>query len=552
MKAWSAMRHLLGEATDLPDLLQRAVDSDPDCRRHARFGLRERLVDRAHYTSAAPRVVQELISEVLAPETPDIAGLLELLAEIAAADADRLAWQPADGPPDDRNGREVWSALDLRSIELGELAVHADPTVRAQAMRLISLAVPDAPLPEHDDDPAVEATLALAHARRGTALSDLRPLSRLLADLWREPPTGALLDTVASALDTDLDPQRFPWAGGDLDACIEALVLRNAEPADVAAVFARAIVGAPDHPRVAERSRRVATHGFPDPIDARTPALDAHRRAWADAILVPGRPHALPGLPSRAIDARRVLGLDPKGPLEAETDEGPLWAVLSGVPSAALLEQLSAIGGLPAALQRDALIETLFGGHDLEPAPADALEPFLDQDPAWAVALLERIARTPPARRPWGRGSPPHANVARLALAHHGIPLPDGAPPIAFADAATRVHRVLQALAPEGREAALLGWMTDPDRPDFQEAEVLEAVLPHLADHARLVGPVLHAGAALLARVHRSPDVERILVAAWAWCAQRDADATNAWQARLSNEEQTRLAQAVEAVAPTS
>ncbi len=551
MKAWASVRHLLGEATDLPGLLEAACGPDPEARRHARFGLRERLVSRGVYTTAAPRVVQELLGEVIHPETPEPAGLLGLLAEIGAAEVDRLAWSAAEGPPTDAAGAEVWAALDLRSIELAELATHDDPSVRAHAMQLISLAVPDAALPDAESDPAVEATLAIAHARRGSNFEAAGSLAQLLMRIWDAPPDSDVLQQLAPLLDPAPDPERFVWAGGELDVAVEALLSRHTDgDAGIASVFARAVAHAPDSPRASERARRVAENGFSEPIDPLAPELSSAQRDWADAILIPGRPAMLPGLPSRAIDARRLLGLDPPGPLEASTPDGPVWQVLSGVPAAQLATVVEGLS-LPADLRCAVLIETLFGGHDLERAPADALTSFMELDAAWATNLLARIDATPLALRPWGRSTPPHANVARLTLAHHGIDPPD-APPIAFGDRPERVHRVLQTLGSDARHDALHGFLTDPARPDFQEAEVLDAVLPHLDTHRSLVPEVLNAVAALLARVHRSPEVERTLVAAWAWCAKHDVDATNAWRDRLSNEEQTRLTQAVEQVSPGS
>ena len=543
MRAWTAVRHLLGDATDLPGFLERACASDPDVRRHARFGLRERLVSTGVYTTAAPRLVQELLSEVLDPETPDLAGLLDLLAEIAAADTSRLAFHPHDAAPEDPQGAEVWSVLDLRSIELSWLTQHDDPAVRAHAMRLISLAVPDAPLPDQEPDPAVEATLALAHARRGTPFTPVGALAALILDFWHSDPTPERATEAAAVLVPAPDPSRFVWADGDLDAALIALLARHAARDAIATVFAHALTVHPDDPRHPAWTRAVAEYGFPDPLDP--DALTAAQRLWAEAVLHPDRPTPLPGLPSRSIDARRLLGLAPPGPLEAETPEGPVWTVLSGVPAAELAHRLTP---LPRPLQVAALVETLFGGHDLEVVPADALEDFL-LDPDWAADLLTRIRTCPVALRPWGRGTPAHANVARLALAAQNLPAPEH-PRVSFTDRPARVDRTLQTLDPAEREATLLAFLTDPDRADFQEAAVLDALLPHLENHAVLVPDVLNAIAALLDRVHRAPDVERVLVAAWVWCAKHDVPTTNEWRARLSVEEQAQLATAVEQVSP--
>ncbi|MCB9677095.1 MAG: hypothetical protein H6737_18405 [Alphaproteobacteria bacterium] len=544
MKAWSALRHRLGEATDLPDLIEKARHPDPEVRKHARYGLAERLIGRGSWPSAAPRAVSELVVDAVFPDTPDRAGLVELLARIAGADAPRVLFKPLD--PTDASGRGVLEALDTRSPEIEELTTHEDPNLRVHAMRLVSLAVPAAALPETDDDPDVEAALAIARARRGEPMSPKseRALSIHEAFDHRQVNESALADV----LGWTPDPRKFPWAGSDIDAFVRKLLsIKHDDRLLCATVFSIAVERFPDHPRYFERVQIVGAEGFPVAVES-LEELSIDQETWLKRCLarpLPRNTLQVAGIPERYEDARRFLGLDPPGLLETTTPEGPVWQVIERDEDG---ERLKA---LPLSLGDKVRLAglTVFRPYWIEPIAPDALAALagelpVDEAAAWATAFLAQLESIPHDERPWeSHRHPAHANVALLQLHRAKKPVP--AASIAFEDSATRVGAVLSALGPEQRSAALRAHIEDPDREDFQEARILAEVLPHLAADASLAEPVLRCLAGLLQQVHHGDEDKEIVRGALAWAEKHDAARTAAWREQLSDEESERLGDAL-------
>ncbi|MEZ4322664.1 MAG: hypothetical protein R3F61_34675 [Myxococcota bacterium] len=545
MKAWSALRHKLGEATDLPALIEKARSPDDEVRRHARYGLAERLIGRGAWPSAAGRAVSELVVDAVYPETPDPAGLLELLARIAGADAPRVLFKTLDGS--DPHGREVLDALDSRSPELQELTAHTDPRIRAHAMRLVSLAVPDAELPEHDADPSVDATLAIARGRRGLPVTAVHPHARALHVSFEHRAVDE--PALADALGWAPDPALFPWSGGDLDGFIRKLLsIKHGDRMLAATVFSLAVERFPAHPRVIERVQIVGAEGFPYPVEG-PDELSDDQLTWLKrclAIPLPRNALEVAGIPERQQDARRFLGLDPPGLLERVTEKGPIWRALEGDTDA---EQLLAVPVTPEERLELAGL-SVFRPYWVEPAPADVLATIAAAvDPAkaavWAEGFLSALSATPRNERPWdSHRHPAHANVALLQLHRAKKPLPAGA--VVFEDDPARVAAVLAALGPGAAGPAVLAFLEDPDRADFQESGVLAAALPHLGADASLVQPVLRLVAGLLAQVHHGADDQAVLQRALAWAEEHDPARVRSWQGLLSDEERERLDDALQ------
>jgi len=530
MKAWSALRHNLGEATDLPELLERARCEDAEARRHARFGLRERLVSAGAWPSAAHRVVVELIMDVIDPDTPDLAGLLALLTDLAAADADRVRFRALES--DDPTARHILEALDSRSYELADLTRHDEPAVRAHAIQLVSIAVFDAPLPESDEDPEVDATLAVARARCGLPWSGKPGLAHSLYRAW----STESLDPAALAAALCDPPSRahFPWARDGFDAWMQALILElHSDPALLAAVFSEAVERCPK--QRLDRIQIVAESGFSEGVEDPS-ALTEVQREWLRRVLSAPLPRGalgIRGLPERAEDARRMLGFDPPGLLEHSTPNGPVYTALTGVPSASGIRAL----GLSPAQNLELAGLTVDGPYWMSPVPTEVLAELIEQagpaaSRAWAEAFLAQLSQS-------GSERSAHANLALLALpASHRDRWADR---LAFSDEPDRVQAVLSGLSAPVRRAAALAWLDDPTRPDFHEGKALSTLLPHLADDPELVGPVLGCVATVLAAVHHDAPLQATVRAVVAWAAKVDAEQLHRWRGSLSAAESGRL-----------
>jgi hypothetical protein len=306
---WSALTHAYGAADDVPALLAAVRGPDEVARAEAWWWLRATCCHQGTRYPASVALVEALAAHVADVSLPDRAAALDLLADLAAGDADRALLghpHPQDGEPDAVATRRAVRALTLPHHD-------PDPSVRARAARVALAAGASVP-PADDPDPVVRAARVLAGAPAPTG--DPEPAVRAAIAVV----TGDV--ELAAAIVRALPPPvPLPWLGGDLvRLSIPTLAAAGPDPAARDALSAVAAAGSRAQALDAVLpALRAALDRLPPPggwsaTSPTPPALAACARLVAEARPWLGTPEvwaALPrlGLPGAPAELRRHLGL---------------------------------------------------------------------------------------------------------------------------------------------------------------------------------------------------------------------------------------------------
>ncbi|MFB9442918.1 hypothetical protein Dvina_15750 [Dactylosporangium vinaceum] len=408
--AWPDLTHAYGEADDVPDLLRRLADGEPEAL-HALYG---NIWHQGTVYEATAFAVPFLI-ELLDAPAADVAGILRLLAAIAGGSSYMDVHQrylPASQQGSDELAAQIaqelaWVAAARAAVSAGRPAyarlLSASPAEDVRAAAAYTLAALDPAATDtaalraraaDDPSPVVRASAMLALSARAVVdpahLDDPEPLPRVAAAMAHALNGGAVTGSLAAILGRDAPAALpsvplLPWESDDP----LAWVLSVAGPDWRAQV--RVLAAWLEHPDPAVRSG--AVYAAEDPMRtwrAATPALAPLLAARLDD-------------PEPAVRHWAATHLAAAGRAAGARSADALWGLIERSPGldATAARALTALVSIADA-RADGLLARVLAAPDAPPAAPPSAEQRLglltaaagERDPAvgWHRAVRERMS----------------------------------------------------------------------------------------------------------------------------------------------------------------